>query len=281
MALITFNFESQYLGNAQTVYIIMPDKPREMDAKDFYTGDKKYRVLWLLHGSFDDGSGWLRRTMVETYAREKDLIVVMPSALNSNYVNWNDFGMGFRMGDFLTEELMPAVQAWFPASPRKEDNFIAGDSMGGGGALKYILAHPDKFAAAAMLSSAPTDPAEIDWEGKEDKGMGFRSIANDRFAKMVQNAGGKDAWLASVENGWDRIVEMHEAGTLPKMLFACGQKDRLYPSYKHFEEMCREKGMDVAFFELPDLAHEWRFWDKALVESLKFFEINEKGFIAF
>ena len=65
------------------------------------------------------------------------------------------------------------------------------------------------------------------------------------------------------------------------MMFACGQKDRLYPSYKHFEEMCREKGMDVSFFELPDLAHEWRFWDKALQEAIRFFGINEKGFIAF
>lgn len=279
MALASFNFESQYLGNAQTVHVILPDKPREMDAKEFYGNGKKYRVLWLLHGSFDDGSGWLRRTMVEVYAREKDLIVVMPSALNSNYVNWNEFGTGFKMGDFLTEELMPVIFNWFPASSKKEDNFIAGDSMGGGGALKYILTHPDKFGGAAMLSSAPSDPAKIDWNSKDT--TEFCSPANPRFLNTLKNCGGKEGWLNSVENGWDRVIEMHEKGNLPRMMFACGQEDRLYSKYKEFESMCKEKGMDIEFFELPDLAHEWRFWDKALQKALEFFGIAEKGFVAF
>lgn len=279
MAYSTINFESKYLGNAQTVHIILPDKPREEDPKEYYENGKKYRVLWLLHGSFDDGSGWLRRTMVEVYAREKNLIVVMPSGLNSNYVNWPDFGTGFMMGDFLTEELMPLIHNWLPASSRPEDNFIAGDSMGGGGALKYILSHPDKFGGAAMLSAVPKNPREMDWESTDPTDR--YGVANPRFQTTLKNCGGKEGWINSVENGWDRIIEMHEAGTLPKMLFACGQKDGMYNGYKKFERMCKEKDIPIEFFELPDLAHEWRFWDKALVKSLEFFGINEKGFVAF
>ena len=34
MALITLNFESQYLGNNHNVGIIMPDRDRSMPAKD-------------------------------------------------------------------------------------------------------------------------------------------------------------------------------------------------------------------------------------------------------
>lgn len=36
MALVTFNFESQYIGFNQEVSVILPDKPRNMQAKDFY-----------------------------------------------------------------------------------------------------------------------------------------------------------------------------------------------------------------------------------------------------
>lgn len=270
MAVMNLNFESQYLGNAHNVTVILPDKPREVDAKEYYGNGKKYRVLWLLHGSFDDGSGWLRRTMVEVYAREKELIVVMPSALNSNYVNWNEFGTGFKMGEYLTEELMPVIFNWFPASSKREDNFIAGDSMGAAGAMFYILAHPDKFAAAAMLSIAPRDPARIDWDNLEP-----------RFAATVKNCGGRQGWMDSVENGWDRILECHENGTLPKMMFADGEKDFLYPAYIHFKEMCQEKRIPIEFFELPDYGHEWRFWDISLQKAIEFFGISEKGFIAF
>ena len=279
MALINFNFESQYLSNAHNVTIIMPDKPRDDNAKEFYTSGKKYRVLWLLHGSYDDGAGWLRRTMAEVYAREKNLIIVMPSALNSNYVNWDDFGTGFRMGDYLTEELMPVIHNWFPASSRKEDNFIAGNSMGGSGSLKYILQHPDKFAAAAILSSAPYDPDEINWDGKDPTER--KSAANSRFVNTLKNLGGKEEYYKSIENTWGRIIEMHNAGTLPKLMFACGQKDFGYDDYKKFETMCNEKGIKAEFYELPDLGHEWRFWDKSLQKAIEFFGITEKGFVIF
>lgn len=48
MSLVQFNFESQYLGNNTTISIILPDKPRTVDAKEYYSKDKKYKVLWLL-----------------------------------------------------------------------------------------------------------------------------------------------------------------------------------------------------------------------------------------
>jgi putative tributyrin esterase len=100
-------------------------------------------VLWLLHGTFGDHTDWLRKSNIELYACEKQLIVVMPSALNSYYSNWDRCMMGYGMYDFLTEELMPLVYSWFPASDKREDNFISGLSMGGGGTLKYALGHPN------------------------------------------------------------------------------------------------------------------------------------------
>ena len=76
-------------------------------------------MLWLLHGTFGDHTDWVRKTNIEMYATERNLVVVMPSALNSNYSNWNDYMLGYRMFDFLTEELMPMIYGWFPVSDNK------------------------------------------------------------------------------------------------------------------------------------------------------------------
>ena len=52
MSLIHYNFESQYLNNNTDVNIILPDKPRDKTPEQFYGSGKKYKVLWLLHGTF-------------------------------------------------------------------------------------------------------------------------------------------------------------------------------------------------------------------------------------
>ena len=157
MALVTLNFESEYLMNNHNVGVILPDRPHDISSKEFYGSGKKYKVLWLLHGTFGDYSDWIRKSMIELYASEKNLIVVMPSALNSNYANWPAFGTGFNMFDYLTEELMPLIYNWFPASDKREDNYIAGLSMGGRGTCVYAFNHPEKFAGAAILSANPSD----------------------------------------------------------------------------------------------------------------------------
>ena len=58
MALITLDFESEYMGSNQNVNIIVPDKPRDISCKVFFGYMAKYRVLWLLLGSFGGFSVW-------------------------------------------------------------------------------------------------------------------------------------------------------------------------------------------------------------------------------
>ena len=61
MSLIHYNFESQYLNNNTDVNIILPDKPRDKTPEQFYGSGKKYKVLWLLHGTFGDYTDWIRK----------------------------------------------------------------------------------------------------------------------------------------------------------------------------------------------------------------------------
>ncbi|NLM62541.1 MAG: hypothetical protein GX193_10760 [Clostridiales bacterium] len=269
MSVLFYNFESEYLKNNHFVTVILPDKPRTLTSKQFYLSGKKFKVLWLLHGTFGDSTDWLRKTNIELYAAEKDLVVVMPSALNSNYSNWDGSMMGFSMFDYLTEELMPLIYGWFPVSDKREDNFIAGLSMGGRGTIKYAVNHPDKFAAAAVLSAAPQDFSKLG-----PGAPGLLDTENPRMKNTIANAGGLEAFRNSNENVWAIIDKLAGTGVLPRLMFACGKNDMLYPVYLAFKEHAKEIGLDAEWFELDGYAHEWRFWDIAIQKALSFFGLD-------
>lgn len=266
MALVTLNFESQYLNGNTEVSVILPDKPRAQSPAEFYGNGRKYKVLWLLHGTFGDHTDWLRKSNIELYACEKDLIVVMPSALNSDYANWDGCMMGYAMFDYLTEELMPLIYNWFPASDQRADNFIAGLSMGGGGTLKYALAHPEKFAAAAVLSSAARNYQRV---------LASPEAAGDtRLANRLRNFGGEAKFLASTENTWRMLGEMVGRVDLPRMYCACGTNDFLFDWYREFKAYAGEIGAEITFEEIEGYTHEWRFWDITIQKALTFFGLD-------
>lgn len=271
MSLMKFNFESDYLKSNFEISVIMPDRPRALTPREFYGLGKKYKVLWLLHGTFGDHTDWSRKSNVEVYACEKDLIVVMPSALNSNYSNWDRSMMGFGMFDYVTEELMPLVYNWLPASDAREDNFIAGLSMGGRGALKYAVNHPGKFAAAAILSACPEDLSGL----TDDTPAPGDAQFGNRMRNTFENAGGAGAYAKSDENAWAIIDRGVASGVrFPRLLFACGTKDeRVMRNLAKFRPHAEEIGLGAEFWTLDGFGHEWRFWDLAIQRAFEFFGI--------
>jgi putative tributyrin esterase len=274
MSILQYTFESECLKNNTQITVVLPDKPRELTPEQFYGNERKYKVLWLLHGTFGDHSDWTRKTNIEMYATERNLVVVMPSALNSNYSNWNNYMLGYKMYDFLTEELMPLIYGWLPVSDKREDNFIAGLSMGGRGTIKYAVNHPEKFAAAAVLSATPMDMSSMG----PDNEFPMLNTNNERMRATLANAGGVEAFLNSNENVWAIIDKLANTGKLPRLMFACGQEDTmLYEYYKKFEKHAQEIGLEAHWFELAGYKHEWRFWDLAIQEALDFFGIEESG----
>lgn len=269
MALVHLNFESKYLQGNTDVNVILPNRVWNATPKQFYGSGEKYQVLWLLHGTFGDYSDWIRKSNVELYAAEKNLIVVMPSGLNADYANWSGFGIGYHMFDYLTEELMPLVQNWFPASAKKEDNFIAGLSMGGFGTCAYALNHPEKFAAACAMSGCP-----IEYDGAESAKFQNGDHAY-RWNNQAANAGGVKAFLEGTHNTWRLCKERANDPELPRLYFTCGTADDLiYDSYKAFEAYAKEIGLPATFEETERYGHEWRFWDLSLQKALAFFDLK-------
>ena len=275
MALFDLDFMSRYLGNNQHVSVLIPDCPEDMEPEEFYTSGKKYRVLYLLHGTFGDHSDWVRKSMIEIYAREAGVVCVMPSGLNADYRNWDGFGTGYRMEDYLVKELMPLVTNYFPVSAKRGDTFIAGLSMGAFGALSYALRYPERFAGAAMLSGTPFDPMTIDWKAYEEGRLAESSgpLMGQRLVNQIDNAGGREAYIADCN--WTRFFRaFEEKKDLPALYFCIGDRDFLYPPYKRFEKAVLEKGLPVRFHEIPGLAHEWRFWDKEIDNTFDVFGLR-------
>lgn len=263
MALMHLNYSSRYLAGNTDVNVILPDLPSAQKPEAFYASGKKYPVLWLLHGTYGDYTDWVRKTNIELYAAEKELIVVMPSALNSDYANWPDFALGYDGYSFLTEELMPLVYGWLPASTQRENNFIAGLSMGGRGACEYVFHHPEKFAAAYIMSACPQDMRKA----RPD------STWADRNRNRLKNTGGLDGWLRSPQNLWDMVPALAaQKERLPKLYFACGTNDSLiYQDFLAFREHAEQYGFPAEFIETEGYSHEWRFWELCIRDAVERF----------
>ena len=259
--LIHNNFRSWCLNTNTDVDIIIPDPAQNTDVKQFYEEKRNFPVLWLLHGTWGGYNDFVRRTNIDMYAKECGLMVVMPNALNSDYSNWPDFMLGYNMFDFLTEELMPMVQNWLPASKEKKDNYIGGISMGSIGAIKYAINHPDRFAGCAAMSGTPRDVERLYKENRLD----------NRTLFSIQQAGGIEKWLSSYENLWDNFIEVATKKDSPLFYFSCGKDDFLYDSYKEFENHVSNQGCHVLFRESEGYGHEWRLWELEIQRSLEVF----------
>jgi putative tributyrin esterase len=158
MALIDCKFFSETLGMCSSMRVILPETTERRIGSvgvSRAAGGASFRGhprLWLLHGLSDDESIWSRLTSIERYVAPLGLSVVMPNVHRSFYTNMRS---GYRYWDFVSQELLEKARGFFPLSSAREDNFVAGLSMGGYGALKLAFTLPEQFAAAASLSAAP------------------------------------------------------------------------------------------------------------------------------
>ena len=119
-------------------------------------------VLYLLHGRGDNEMAWLERGAIReildgAIASKKiqPLVVVMPSAGNSWYVDDPRTGGYGPVADAFTSDLIAGIERTLPSASRcREGRAVGGLSMGGFGAVLYALDRPDLFKAAFSLSGS-------------------------------------------------------------------------------------------------------------------------------
>ncbi|WP_298814270.1 alpha/beta fold hydrolase [uncultured Roseibium sp.] len=130
--------------------------------------DRRYPVIYLLHGIFDDYGVWVENFEVpkildRLIARDEipDLIVVMPNG-------GNRFGGGFyrnspvtgNWADYIAENLVDFVDNEFRTVANTAGRAVVGHSMGGYGALNLAITRPDVFSVIWALSPCCLVPEE-------------------------------------------------------------------------------------------------------------------------
>ena len=115
-----------------------------------FSARERPRTLLLLHGLTDGCDSWSLRTKLFNYMEDCDVAVVMPGVQRSFY---QDMACGEAYFTFVSEELPALAADMFNVSVAPEDLLVAGQSMGGYGALRCGLTHPEHFRAVGAFSS--------------------------------------------------------------------------------------------------------------------------------
>jgi len=221
-----------------------------------FSKNKKYPVLYLLHGIGGDEKEWLKNAQPQVildnlYADVKvaPMIVVMPNGRAMK----DDRAIGNIMDNekvqaFSTFEkdliidLIPFIEKTYPVIKDRESRAIAGLSMGGGQALNFGLGNLDKFAWVGGFSSAPNtrDPELL--------------VPNPEETKMKL----KLLWIS------------------------CGEDDNLISFSQRTHDYLKANNVPHIFYIEPGV-HDFKVWknDLYLFSQLLFKPVDESTFDQF
>lgn len=232
MALIRMNHLSFCKGCQTEVNVILPTGI--MDDKRagvrMETPGMKYQTLWLLHGGGGDHTDFVNFSNIVRYAEAHRLAVVMPS------------GQSFYDTDYayITEELPAVLRSISPLSDHREDNFICGLSHGGDAAMKAAMEHPERYAAAVVMSAAGTD---------------HRGPVEETALRF-------DVWGTA-----ERLLRSEIP--MPELIFASGSGDRGFPYYTPIIDRLDAMGLKVKRHYVENEGHSWDFWDNTIRTAIE------------
>lgn len=257
MALMHVDFFSETLGHNVNCEVIIPQQSSRLIGMETSRGET-FRTLYLLHGFSDDCTIWQRRTSIERYVAGRNMAVVMPSAGLSWYTDMK-YGGAYRT--FIADELPQVMRSFFNGmSGKREDNFIAGLSMGGYGAMKLGLQRPDNYCGIAALSGAFDVYARAKSGGDYWKGV---------FGDPEAIPGSEDDVYYLAEK------VKKEGKELPGIYMWCGTEDTLLDEVRRMNDVLRSSGYDLKYVETPGI-HNWKYWDEQIVCALDYFDTLNK-----
>ena len=262
MAFLDVHCFSDALGLSVSFHVLLPQKTARQIGMAGGEERAQYQTLYLLHGLSDDHTIWMRRTSIERYAAAKNIAVVMPAVARSFY---QDMASGPKYWTFLSEELPALCQQWFPLSPKREDNFAAGLSMGGYGALRLGLARPDKFAAAASLSGALDLARRLREAGREGSRID-KAEWTGIFGPELKGEGADLYPLAQ------KLAA--SAQPKPRLYLCCGTDDDLLADNRDFRRHLDSLHLENTYDEGPG-HHEWGYWDAQIQRVLDWLPLRK------
>lgn len=206
-------YPSGVLGETRKLWVYTPP--------GYASGDERYPVLYLLHGSGDLEGGWIEEGRANYIldnliadGRSKPMIIVMPRGHVEADRQIDREKNNELLQQVLYEEIVPYIDANYRTLADRENRAIVGLSMGGGQSLRFGLQNLDLFASVVGLSPAIRYPAET-----------YRSM----FAGTIADPG-----------------QTNES--LKLLMLLCGTKDHLVDASDAFD----------AFLSANGIEHEYR-----------------------
>jgi putative tributyrin esterase len=257
------SFQSKALLTPTTITVTLPFPVFDPISKDesfdnIYGSGKKFKTLHLFHGAFADSSSWSLYSRVEEYADRHGLAVVMPNLGNSFHA---DLVHGPAYWTFVSEELPRFVRSVFPLSDKREDNFVAGLSMGGYGAFKLALNKAEKFAAAISIFGV----------------LDITAVMKDPIHPVFnvdEYFGGFGKLEGSGSDLFAQLQKLKRKGTsIPRLYIACGLEDSVYEMNVKFRDFAVSNAVDLTYEEGPG-AHTWDFCDQHICQAFNWLDQN-------
>lgn len=255
MAFLELHYYSKALKMNTTVNVILPEINKKKEGAG--APDGKYKTLYLLHGLSGNQSDWMRKTSIERYAAKYGIAVVMPAVGRTWYT---DTAYGAGIFTFVTEELPTVCRSYFSGmSEAREDNYVAGLSMGGYGALKAALRCPDKFCGCASLSGS----LDITRKNRPVNMEEWQAIFDFQLKSPLELENGEhDLFYVARQNAAAGI-------SFPKLYMWCGTEDALITVNRAYHDMLSELGVEHCYEE-SEGDHSWKWWDKHIQDALKY-----------
>lgn len=211
-------------------------------------------VLYLLHGANSGPEEIMERSNVVALASAERLIVVIPEADNSYYTNAQHLPHA-RWEDAITIDLPHDIATNFTVQQGREHTGIGGISMGGYGAIKLTLKHPDLYSFTGVMNG-PLDitrrpPSLRRWSQTTRIWSIFGYLPGTRRNEDVFDLISRDPpqhdirWFASV-----------------------GKNDPLKPVNLLFVKKLNEHGVRLTVLMTPG-GHDWESWNTAMPQFIQ------------
>ena len=243
-------FQSESLGRQMHYRVLLP--------KGYFESDRYYPVLYLLHGWGGDYQNWSTLTNLAKYAANAPIIIVMPDAGNSWYVDSATVPQD-KFEQYMIKDVVDEVEHRWRAIRAPHRRAIAGLSMGGYAAVNLSLKHPGMFKVAGSISGAFNAPLpELEQQAA--------------LKPSLVQAFGAASSKTRADNDVYREAANADPQHTPYLYIDCGSEDVSFADpNRRLVAILAQRKLAFEYHEFPGV-HSWKYWDERLPTLLKVVE---------